>query len=77
MKKVTVKLETLGCPSCTIKIENALRGLEGVEKESVKVLFNASKVKLNYDENKVTITEIEDAIQKQGNLIEKTVVKDL
>ncbi len=77
MKKATIKLETLGCPSCTIKIENALRGLEGVDKESVKVLFNASKVKLNFDDNKVTIAKIEDAILKQGNLIEKTIVKDL
>lgn len=77
MKKVTIQLETLGCPSCTIKVENAVRGLKGVDKDSVKVLFNASKVKLNYDESLVAIAEIEDAISKQGQIIKKTIVKDL
>jgi copper chaperone CopZ len=77
MKKVTIQLETLGCPSCTIKIENAVRGLQGVDKESVKVLFNASKVKLDYDDSQVAIKEIEDAISKQGYIVEKTVIKDL
>ena len=47
MKKATIQLETLACPSCVQKIENAVKSLSNVEKESVNVLFNASKVKFN------------------------------
>ena len=49
MKKATIQLETLTCPSCLQKIENATKSLKGVQRESVKVLFNASKVKLEFD----------------------------
>jgi len=40
MQKATIQLETLTCPSCIQKIENAVKSLEGVDKESVNVLFN-------------------------------------
>ena len=45
MQKAALQLETLSCPSCMQKIENAVKGLNGIQKESVKVLFNSSKVK--------------------------------
>lgn len=38
MQKATIQLETLTCPSCMQKIENGVKSLEGVNKESVKVL---------------------------------------
>lgn len=66
MKKAVVQLGTLTCPSCVQKIDNAVKGLEGVEKDSVNVLFNSSKVKLNYDEEKVSTDDIENAITKLG-----------
>ena len=44
MKKVIIQLGTLTCPSCMQKIEQGLSQQTGVEK--VKVLFNASKVKI-------------------------------
>ena len=50
---------------CT-KIDNAVKGLDGVEKDSVSVLFNSSKVKLNFDEEKISTEEIENAITKLG-----------
>ena len=49
MKKATIQVNTLTCPSCALKIEGAVKALDGVEKESVRVLFNSSKVKLDYD----------------------------
>ena len=49
MQKATIQLETLSCPSCLQKIENAMKGLNGIDKDSVKVLFNASKVKVDFD----------------------------
>ena len=64
MKAATIQLGTLTCPSCMQKIESAVKGLDGVEQDTVKVLFNASKVKLNFNEDMVTIDQIENAITK-------------
>ena len=75
MKKATIQLETLTCPSCLQKIDNAVKSLEGVEKESVNVLFNASKVKLNFDEEKISIDQIENAITALGYEVKKSQVK--
>lgn len=75
MKSATIQLETLSCPSCMQKIEGAVKGLDGVEKETAKVLFNSSKVKLDFDEDKVSIEEIESAITKLGYDIIKSKVK--
>lgn len=66
MKSATIQMETLTCPSCLQKIEGALKALDGVEKDTLKVLFNSSKVKLNFDEDKITLAEIEAAINRQG-----------
>lgn len=76
MKKATIQLETLACPSCVQKVENATKALNGVEKESVKVLFNASKVKLDFDAEKVSIEDIEKAITTVGYEVKKSQVKD-
>ena len=46
MKKATLQLETLSCPSCMAKIEGAVKNIDGVEKDTIKVLFNASKLLL-------------------------------
>ena len=45
MNKAVIQLETLSCPSCLLKIENAVKGLNGIDQDSLKVLFNSSKVK--------------------------------
>lgn len=66
MKKITIQLETLACPSCSLKIEGAVKKLDGVEKESVEVLFNSSRVRMNFDENKLAAEEIEKSISALG-----------
>ncbi len=75
MKSATLQLETLTCPSCMLKVEGALKSLDGIEKDSATVSFNTSKVKLNFDEEKVSIKEIEGAITKLGYDVLKTRVK--
>ena len=67
MQKATINLETLSCPSCLQKIENALKGLDGVEKESVEVLFNSSRVRTNFDPESITI----ETIERFANLLPK------
>lgn len=66
MKKASIQLETLTCPSCAQKIENAVKATAGADKESVKVLFNASKVKFEYDEEKASIDDFVKTIEKMG-----------
>lgn len=77
MQKATIQLEALTCPSCLQKIDKAVKALEGVDKESVEVLFNSSKVKVNYDEEKTSIEEIEKAITALGYEVLKSRVKAL
>ncbi|NLM38267.1 MAG: heavy-metal-associated domain-containing protein [Firmicutes bacterium] len=74
MKKATIQLETLTCPSCMQKIDNAVKSLDGVDKESVNVSFNASKVKLEFDEEKLSIGQIENAITALGYEVIKSQV---
>lgn len=75
MQKAVIQLETLTCPSCLQKIEAAVSALEGVDKESVKVLFNASKVKLDFEPESIQIKEIEKAIEAMGYGVIKSNVK--
>ncbi|MDD2218187.1 MAG: cation transporter [Eubacteriales bacterium] len=76
MKKATIQLGTLTCPSCMQKIENATKALNGVEKESVNVLFNSSKVKLDFDDEKISVEDIQNAITALGYEVKKSQVKD-
>ncbi len=64
MKNVTLQLEELTCPSCVKKIETALSNQNGVEE--IKVLFNSSKVKVNYDESALSADAIEKIISNLG-----------
>ncbi len=75
MKKATIQLETLTCPSCMLKIENAAKSVDGVDKESVKVMFNSSKVKFDFDDEKTSVEEVEKAITALGYQVKKSQVK--
>ncbi|MGI6707197.1 MAG: heavy-metal-associated domain-containing protein [Clostridia bacterium] len=75
MQKATIQLEALTCPSCIQKINNAVKSLDGVDTGSVKILFNSSKVKLNFDDTKITVKEIENAITVLGYEVKKSQVK--
>ncbi|MCZ8466533.1 heavy-metal-associated domain-containing protein [Streptococcus uberis] len=66
MKKGILKLEELACPTCMQKIEAAVKGVKGVDAQSVKVLFNASKVKVDFDERSTTLSAIARAIETIG-----------
>lgn len=75
MQTATIQLETLTCPSCALKIENAVKAISGVQKESVKVLFNSSKVKVDFDDEKLSAENIEKAIAALGYEVKKSQVK--
>ncbi len=77
MQKATLHLEPLACPSCLQKIENATKALDGVVKESVKVLFNSSRVRLDFDSSRISLADIENAITKVGYEVKKAQAKAL
>ncbi|HLW32718.1 MAG TPA: heavy metal-associated domain-containing protein [Aequorivita sp.] len=64
IKTARFQLETLTCPSCITRIEGVLNKEPGVEK--AKVLFNSSKVKIDYDEEKVSSDRLAEVIEKVG-----------
>lgn len=76
MKKATIQLEVLSCPSCLQKIDRAVKAVEGVEKESVNVLFNSSKLKVNFDEAVTSVEKIEEAITSIGFDVLNTQVQE-
>ena len=75
MKKGILQLETLACPTCMQKIEGALKKVKGVQSESVKVLFNASKAKFVFDETQTNMEIAADAVRSIGYDVVKTSVK--
>lgn len=68
MSKVVLQLETISCPSCIKKIEDAVSKMSGVE--SVKVLFNSSKVRADFDETNTSADAIKETVQKLGYSVE-------
>lgn len=53
---VVINIEDMTCSSCELKIENALKKLEGVTK--VKVSLSQAKAYIAFDENKIEINDI-------------------
>lgn len=64
MKNIKFQLEVLTCPSCINKIESVLKKEPGVE--DAKVLFNSSKVKVAYNEDKTAPDKLAAIIDKLG-----------
>jgi copper chaperone len=62
MSNVELKLEGMSCNHCVVSIEGALReiGSKG------KVNLASDTVKVEYDEKKVTLDQIKEAIEDQG-----------
>ena len=64
MKTAVLQLETLTCPTCIKKVEGALSKVGGVE--DVKVLFNASKAKVDFDSSIVSVEQLKNVVEKLG-----------
>lgn len=62
MKEATVKIQGMSCRSCVSKIEGAISAL-GAEGH---VNFEQGTVEVRFDDSKVQIAEIEEAIRKKG-----------
>ena len=68
MKK-TIQMEELVCPMCAQKIETALQKVDGVT--SASVLYNASKAKVDFEEEKTSLDELKNVITGLGYVVIK------
>lgn len=64
MKTIRFQLEELTCPSCISKIESVLTREKGVQ--NAKVLFNSSRVKVQYLDDEVEPQRLASLIEKLG-----------
>ncbi|MGI6404895.1 MAG: heavy-metal-associated domain-containing protein [Syntrophaceticus sp.] len=64
MAKAEFRLETITCPTCVKKIEATLAKAKGVE--SVRVLFNSSKVKTEFDDTQTDAEKLKLLIENLG-----------
>lgn len=75
MEKAILTLETLACPTCMQKIESGVKRMEGVDSDSVKVLFNASKLKANFNSEETSLAAIQKTVEDLGYPVLKAVEK--
>lgn len=59
-----LKVEGMSCTSCEMRIENALKKLDGIIK--VKAVFSSSNVYITYDANIIRLNQIFQTIEKLG-----------
>lgn len=64
MAKAEFQLEPLTCPTCVKKIESTLTKAKGVD--SVKVLFNSSKVKTEFNDTQTNAEKLKLTIENLG-----------
>lgn len=64
MLKKTINVEGMSCSHCEKAVKDALNGLNGVK--NVEVELKSKKVTVEYDEAKVSMENIKEAIEDQG-----------
>lgn len=72
----TLKIEGMTCAACAKAVERASKKLDGVENAGVNLA--TEKLDIDFDENKVTVDDIQKAVEKAGyKAIVETVSKTL
>jgi copper chaperone CopZ len=61
--KTVLRSQELSCPSCVVKIEKALKGIDGVE--DAKVFFNTGRIEVQHG-TEVNIDRLVTAIRGVG-----------
>ncbi len=64
VSSVTLTVEGMSCPSCSVAVRTALKKLEGVKEARVSVA--EKKAEVDYDPAKVTPEQIIEAVNKLG-----------
>jgi len=64
METMTLDVKGMSCGHCKSSVEGALKNLEGVT--DVEVNLNTGKVDVTYDDAKVKIGDMREAVEEQG-----------
>ncbi|WP_047984062.1 copper chaperone CopZ [Ornithinibacillus californiensis] len=64
MQTLTLDVRGMTCGHCKMSVEGALNELEGVS--NVEVDLTTGNVTVSYDESKVTLESLRNAIEDQG-----------
>ena len=64
MKEINLKMEGMHCAGCSTRLEKVLNKLEGVE--TAKVSLEEKKATIKYDETKISLESIKEAIGDAG-----------
>jgi copper chaperone len=64
MEKVTLSVKGMSCGHCVKAVEGSVGELNGVQ--HVEVNLNEAKVTVEFDQNKVSLESIKEAIDDQG-----------
>lgn len=64
MKEVNLKIKGMHCTGCSTRLEKVLNNQKGVEKAEVS--FEEEKAEIKYDDTKIKLDEIKEAIIDAG-----------
>ena len=64
MKETNLKIEGMHCAGCSTRLERVLNNLEGVE--TAHVSLEEKKATIKYDETKISLESIKEAIEDVG-----------
>ena len=64
MKETNLKIEGMHCTGCSTRLEKVLNNIEGLE--TAKVSLEEKKATIKYDENKISLESIKEAIEDAG-----------
>lgn len=68
MATTTLQVKGMSCGHCKMAVENALKELDGVTQAEVNL--EAGKVDVTFDDSKVTVDAMKEAIEDQGYDVE-------
>lgn len=68
MENVTLNVKGMSCGHCVKSVEGSVGALDGVKE--VKVNLDAGQVDVSFDNGKVTVDKIKEAIDDQGYDVE-------
>ena len=70
MEKKNLDIEGMHCASCALLIENQLKKIRGIQQANIN--FSAEKATITFDEDKVNLVEIQEAIKRLGYIANQT-----
>ncbi len=67
MTEAIMRIEGMSCQHCVMRVRKAVDQLPGVSHSDVKV----GTARVEYDESKIKVTDLEQAIEKAGYKVAK------